>query len=121
KLFQDALEISPGNDALTLYYADALVTNKQPERALAALDSIKNSQPTPTYYQLRAKAEGDAHHPGAAHQMLAEYYLMYDQIGTAIEHLEKAKKQKDVTNREKESIDIRINEIKRLAEISRQL
>lgn len=119
-IFEEALSVSPGNSALALYFADTLITHGQPKFASNVLNSIQHFQRTPTYYQLMAKAEGDAGNPSASHQNLAEYYLMYDQVATAISHLKQALAQKDISDREKERINARIDEIKRVAAMASQ-
>jgi len=115
RLFDDALILNPGNPSLSLHYADALLFSKNPTKAKQVLKAITNYRPTPIYYQLLAKAEGDSGYEGASHRMLAEYYLMYDQIGIAIDHLRQAMKKSDISDVEKENIKSRIQEIKREA------
>ncbi len=114
-LFKDALSLNPGNPAIVLYYAEALISQRMPELAVSALSTIQNYDKTPTFFQLMAKAEGDSGHPTASHQMLAEYYLMYEQITTAINHLKQALVQTDATERDKQTIKARIDEIKQTA------
>ena len=118
KIFEEALSISPGNSSIALYYADSLVSQKKPAEALRIINSIKNYEKTPSYYQIKAKAEGDAGNEREAHQMLAEYYLLYDQVGTAINHLQQAQKIKDTSERDKNAIRARIEEIKAVAELA---
>lgn len=120
QIYRDALSLSPGNSALTLYYADDLISQERPEEAREILKTIQNYTKTPTYYQLMAKAEGNSGHPGASHRNLAEYYLQYDQVGTAIGHLKQALNQKDISERDKSAIQARIDEIKRTAAMASQ-
>lgn len=119
-IFEEALLLNPGNPTLTLHYADALLNQHHPEKAKTVLKNIKNYTTTPTYLQLLAKAEGNAGYPGASHQVLAEYYLMYDLIPSAINHLQQALKEKDTSERDRQNILKRIREIKEIAILEKQ-
>lgn len=120
KIFSDALNLNPGNSALTLHFADALLVQKQPFKAKQLLRAINDYQPTPTYYQMLAKAEGDTGNTSASHEMLAEYYLMFDQIPIAINHLQRALHSADVTDRDKERIENRITSIQEIATMEKE-
>jgi len=115
KIFSDALNLNPGNAALTLHFADALLTQKQPFKAKQILYAINDYQATPTYYQMLAKAEGDTGNSSTSHVMLAEYYLMFDQIPIAINHLRQAKHSNNISEIEKQRIEKRIEEIQEIA------
>jgi len=120
KIFENALQLNPGNPTLSLHYADALLIQKQAAKAKQVLKSIKNYTITPTYLQLLAKAEGESGNPGASHQVLAEYFLMYDLIPSAINHLKQAMEEKDTSESEKQQILTRIKEIKEIAILEQQ-
>lgn len=120
KIFKEALQLNPGNATLSLHYADALMTQKKPQKAKEILKNIKNYATTPTYLQLLAKAEGDSGFQGKSHQTLAEYYLMYDLIPSAISHLKQAMLEKDTSETEKQHILTRIKEIKEIAVLEQQ-
>ena len=121
QMFEDALLLHQGNPSLSLHYADALLLNNNASKAKKVLKNIKNYQPTPIYYQLLAKAEEESGHHGASHRILAEYYLMFDQIGIAIDHLKQALRKNDVSDIEKENIKSRIKEIKTMTQLAEQL
>ena len=120
KIFEEALQINPGNATLSLHFADALVNQKQPNKAKRILKGIKNYKATPTYLQLLAKAEGDSGNQGASHQVLAEYYLMYGLIPSAINHLKQSLVEKDTNELDKQRILKRIKEIKEIAILEKQ-
>jgi len=121
KIFRESLTLNPGNPSISLHYADALLTNKQPVTAKKTLLNMDNYRSTPLYYQLMAKAEDDAGLKGASHQMLAEYFLMFAQIGLAINHLKQALTEKDTTEIDERKIKKRIREIKEIARLEEQL
>ena len=120
EIFKNALQLNPGNATLSLHYADALINQKHPEEAKKILLAIKNYSQTPTYLQLLAKAEGNSGNQGASHRILAEYYLMYDLIPSAISHLKQAMKEKDISEIEKQHILTRIKEMKEIAILEQQ-
>jgi len=120
-IFKNALQLNPGNATLSLHYADALVNQRHPEEAKAVLKNIKNYTITPTYLQILAKAEGESGNLGASHQILAEYFLMYDLTHSALSHLEQAMSEKDTTDLEKQQIQTRMKEVKETAILSRNL
>ena len=120
QIFREALQLNPGNATLSLHYADALLNQKKPKQAKSVLENITNYLPTPTSVQLQAKAEGDLGNHGASHQLLAEYYLMYDLIPSAISHLKQALVEKDTSENEKQRILTRIDEIKEIAVLEQQ-
>ena len=121
RMFEDALILNPGNPSLSLYFADALLINKNASKAKKILKNIKNYQPTPIYYQLLAKAEEESGQPAESHQLLAEYYLMYDQVGIAIDHLQQALRKSGVSEVDKENIKARIQEIKTMTRLAENL
>lgn len=121
RMFEDALLLHQGNPSLSLHYADALLINKNASKAKKILLGIKNYQPTPIYYQLLAKAEEGAGFHGESHRILAEYYLMFDQIGIAIDHLKQALRKNDVSDVDKENIKARIQEIKTMTQLAEKL
>ncbi|HFE36847.1 MAG TPA: M48 family peptidase [Gammaproteobacteria bacterium] len=121
RLFAEALSLNPGNPALSLNYADALMLNNNASKAIKVLKGIKNYQPGPIYYQLLAKAEEVYGNAGASHRLLAEYYLMYDQIGIAIDHLQQALNKPDTSQFDAQNIKNRIVEIKTNARLAEKL
>jgi len=114
-LFSETLSLNPGNPAISLHYADALLTDKQPNTAKQLLHSMNDYQPTPLFYQMLAKAEGDSGNSSASHEMLAEYYLMYDQIPIAVNHLQQALRDKKLTSIDKQRIENRMAEMREIA------
>jgi len=119
-IFSEALSFSPGNPAISLHYADALLTNKQPNTAKQLLRAMNDYQPTPLYYQMLAKAEGDSGNASASHEMLAEYYLAYDQIPIAVNHLHQAVRDKNITSIDRQRIENRIAEMREIAILEKE-
>lgn len=120
QIFKEALQLNPGNATLSLHYADALINQKHPEEAKKVLKAIVNYSPTPTYLQMLAKAEENSGYKGASHRTLAEYYLMYGLIPSAISHLKQAMKEKDTTELDKQHILARMKEIKEISILEKQ-
>ena len=120
-LFKEALQLNPGNATLSLHFADALLNNNKPKQAKLVLKQIKNYMPTPIYLQLLAKSEEQTGFPGASHQTLAEYYLMYDLIPSAISHLKQALRENDTGPLDRQRILTRISEIKEITSLEQQL
>lgn len=115
QLFSDALQLNPGNRAISHYYAETLLLSGHSEQAIRLLKDQLAERPTPAVYELLAKAEGENNHPGTALRMFAEYYFMYGQIHTAIEQLNLALRQKDISTADANRIEERITELKRIA------
>lgn len=120
KIFADALAINPGNRAITQFYAETLLQSNKAAPAVELLKSQLNERPSPAIYELLAKAEGENNRPGAALQMLAEFYFMYGQLHTAIDQLNLALRQGDISAIEANRIEQRINEIKQIAITEKQ-
>ncbi len=119
-LFKNALQLNPGNATLSLHYADSLINQKHPAQAMKILNAINLDGPTPIYLQLLAKAEENTGNQSASHRTLAEYYLMYGLVPSAISHLNQALKEKDVSENEQHLIHSRIREIKEIAILAEQ-
>lgn len=118
QLFSDGLITNPGNPSISLHYADALLLNGKASKAKNILKNIKNYRPEPLYYQLLGKAEEAIGNAGASHRLLAEYYLMYYQVGIAIDHLQQALTKSDTSHIDNENIKQRIQEIKTMARLA---
>jgi len=95
-----------------------LLINNNAKKAKTVLKEIKNYQPEPLYYQLLAKAEEALGNEGASHRLLAEYYLMYYQIGIAIDHLQQALSKNDISSIDSKNINQRIQEIRTMAQLA---
>jgi len=121
RIYEDALKLNPYNIALTYRYAETLLRIGKAIEARKTLYTLKNQRISPIYYELLAKAEGDAGHPGLAHQALAEYYFLNGYTRNAIEQLNLALREKDINAIEMNRIEERIKQLKELLILEKQL
>ena len=92
----------------------SFLQSNKPDPAIELLKGQLGQRPSPAIYELLAKAEGENNRPGAALQMLAEFYFMYGQLHTAIDQLNLALRQGDISALEANRIEQRISEIKQI-------
>jgi predicted Zn-dependent protease len=92
KAFAKALELYSGNQALTLYYAQALLQAGQARKARQLLqEHIRERDfPVPEFYQWLARAQGDEGLQVEGHESMAEYYFLMGQSHLAMEQLQLA-------------------------------
>ncbi len=92
KIFASALQSNPGDLALTLAYAQALLDGGEPDLARRKLIEYLRDEgfPGPEAYRLLAQAQGEAGYAADAHQSLAEYYYGMGDRKSAIKQLEMA-------------------------------
>jgi predicted Zn-dependent protease len=92
KVFAKALELYSGHQALTLYYAQALLRAGQARKARQLLqDYIRERDfPAPEFYQWLARAQGDEGRQVEGHESMAEYYFLMGQSHLAMEQLQLA-------------------------------
>ncbi|MCS5565435.1 MAG: M48 family metalloprotease [Methylococcales bacterium] len=94
RLYRKALEQSPGQQAIVLDYAWALVQagqNKPADKLLA--DYLRNHQATPKIYRILSRAHGNQGHNAQAHRYLAEAFFLAGQTESAIKHVRIALKE----------------------------
>lgn len=121
KIYEEALNLHPHNRALTQSYANALLLMGDAPYAKAILSPLLKDRPSPVVFELLAKAEGETDNPGAALQMMAEYYFLHGQTRTAIDQLTLALRQKDISAWEANRIEGRLKELKEIALMEQQL
>jgi predicted Zn-dependent protease len=98
-LLSNALKIYPRHYPLTMLMAEALINNSQADEARRLLlDQIYYRNPTPTLYQLFAKATGQAGFPAESHEALAEYHYQQGAVAAAINQIDAALKVADNNN-----------------------
>ncbi len=114
-IYESGLKLHPNNKNLLLSYAAALLQMNKPQQAKSYLKPLLKDRPSPIVYELLSKAAGETNQPGAALQMLAEYYFLYAQTSTAIDQLGLALRQPDVTPKMVGQIQMRINELRKIA------
>ncbi|MDH5727715.1 MAG: M48 family metalloprotease [Gammaproteobacteria bacterium] len=120
EIFHEGLMLNPSNTSLSIYYADGLIRDQQPQAAIDILQPMINRQPSALLYQLLAKAQGDAKLESAAHQSLAEYYYIFGYTHAAIEHLQLALEDKNLSTRDRQRIENRLDALKGIALLEKQ-
>ncbi|VAW87834.1 Exported zinc metalloprotease YfgC precursor [hydrothermal vent metagenome] len=88
---QEALLLYPKHNALTSYYGQALIKNKDHEEARQVLQSqLHYTKKDPNLHKLYARAASGAGYPADSHQALSEYYYLIGETSTAIQQLQLA-------------------------------
>jgi len=82
----------PGNDAIRLNYAQALLTDKKPEQARNLIVEILQQTVTPDIYEMLAKAYSGLGNEAESHRYLGEAYYADGQTNVAILHMKLARK-----------------------------
>lgn len=116
--FEGVHETWPDHHALNLYYAWALTQSKRHADAKRILKKLllKNDQ-DPRAYSLLARAEGEMGNSLVAHQNLAEYHYLRADLREAYRQLKLAEKYAGDSDYARESIEARMQEIRREMEI----
>ncbi|MBI1425577.1 MAG: M48 family metalloprotease [Gammaproteobacteria bacterium] len=97
KTYEKALQIYPANSALTYDYANALLQERQYQKAETVLNTfLKVPTDNPNFYQLLARATTKTGKPADAHEALAEYYYQIGQLHQAIDQINLALKTKNL-------------------------
>lgn len=111
-------ELAPDDQAVNLYYASSLVQTKHNAEAKKLLKQLllKNKK-DPEIYSLLARAEGEMGNSLVAHQDLAEYYYLRNDLQQAYKQLKLAQKFTGDSEYAKASIEARIKDIQREMEI----
>lgn len=110
KLFEQAINNFPSNDAIKYEYIRSLLKSAQPQQALLVLQSLPESQKNqPPYYELLAQTHADLHHLGESHRYLAEYYYATGQNQEAILQIRLAREEKDLSYQLLAIINERLN------------
>ena len=118
--FDDALDVlarshkrSPDSRAIDIYYATALIQTKHYEEAKRLLKQrLLTHNDDAQIYSLLARAEGEMGNHLVAHQDLAEYYYLKEDLAQAYRQLKLAKKYIDGSEYAKASIEARIKDIR---------
>jgi predicted Zn-dependent protease len=93
QLYDMALQRFPGNRALTLNYARALLMTRKAQPALKLLHGYsRHLKPTPEVYELMAQAYNQTGNDAESHRYVAESYYASGQTRAAILQLKLAKK-----------------------------
>lgn len=113
EIYRKALELYPGNKALTLDYAKSLLTMHKTTEARTLLDKfIHHNYSSFTAYELLSQAEGRMGHKPAAALARAEYHYLRDELHMAVEQLQVAHEMKNMDGYYSSRIDARLQQIK---------
>lgn len=116
--FERLRERWPDHRALNLYFASALIQSQRHADAKRILKKqLMNDRDTPRTYSLLARAEGEMGNSLAAHQNLAEYHYLRADLREAYRQLKLAEKYAGDSDYARESIEARMQELRREMEI----
>jgi len=115
-LYKETLALYPGDLVTGQYYADALLRTGQAEKARDQVrEMLRDEQArTPPVYQLWAKATSISGPPWETNQATAELYFLNGNVPLAVDQLEQALKQKDLTRYDQERIQARLQVFKQI-------
>jgi len=86
--YRQALQVYPGNSALTFAYANALMRENQYHSASHVLENfLKTPSDNPDFYRLLARAATKTGKPASAHEAMAEYYYQIGQLHQALDQI----------------------------------
>ncbi len=119
RVLRNALALHPGNYPLTLYYTEMLLEARRPSDAQRLLEKLQRSRPQDAeLYGLLARAAGDAGQVNQGHQYMAEYYYLDGNLESAVQQLEIALRDKNISYYRSAQMTARLREIQdELAEL----
>jgi beta-barrel assembly-enhancing protease len=89
--YQRAMRMFPGNTAVTIAYAEAMLHADRPEDAIPALVSLlPQREPDPQIFRLLAVASGAAGKLADAHYFMSETHVLNGQVRPAVDQLQLA-------------------------------
>ncbi len=104
-----ALIRAPDNVALASAYAELAMAQGRYQAALTQLQTTQTRRPEASQlYQLGARAAAQLQQRGQTHHHLAEYHASQGNLTTAIQHLQRALSQSDLTTAERIRIQARL-------------
>ncbi len=110
----------PGNHAIAVQYAEALLRDRDPERALTAAEVLKGQlrerADNPYLYELTARASAIAGNDIAAAEALAESYFRSGATDEAIEQLELLRARDDLDYYQRSRVTARLEEMRVILE-----
>lgn len=116
--FESTYQNRPDDLSLNIYYAAALIQTGHYAEAKRNLKQILiKHKDDPRIYSLLARAEGEMGNSLVAHQNLAEYYYLRANLREAHRQLRLAEKYAGDSAYAKQSIEARMNDIRREMEI----
>lgn len=119
---QRQLLISPGNHALTMSYADALLKANSPQRAEAVLaEHAQRRKEEPSVWYLLAETHGLAGNIVGVHQARAEYFVLNGAFDQALQQLNYALPLVKNDNLTSARIEARMRQIAAMKELMKRL
>jgi len=113
EILDTGLKTHPGNYPLTIYYAQALLDIGQPQKVIPLLEQQLQGQPDSVLvYKLLAQAAGDSGRRSEGHAYLAEHYYLAGDLKSALNHLETALRDRDLSYYESARMAARLKEIR---------
>ncbi len=112
-ILSDSLKLHPANYPLTVYYADMLLELGQATKAQRILEKLLKRRPLDAELQrMTARAAGDARRTSEAHRYMAEYYYLNGNLSSAVQQLEIALNDKDISYHHSAGMAARLKEIR---------
>ncbi|MCW8906769.1 MAG: M48 family metalloprotease [Sedimenticola sp.] len=113
EILKTGLKTHPANYPLTIYYAQALLDIGQPQKVIPLLEQQLQGRPDSVLaYKLLAQAAGDSGRGSEGHGYLAEYYYLIGDLKSALNHLETALRDRDLSYYESARMAARLKEIR---------
>jgi predicted Zn-dependent protease len=115
-LYQDTLNLYPGDLVVGQYYAAALLLAGKAEQARdLAREMVRDEQGrTPAVYELWAKAASVSGPPWETNRASAELYYLNGDLPLAVDQLEQALRHSDVSRYDQERIQARLGEFREI-------
>jgi predicted Zn-dependent protease len=116
RLYREALKVYPGNSALTLQYAEALIRAGDAEKARDLLRSHSREHPEePEVFRLLARAHAELGEQARAYQAQAEYYFLSGDVLGALQQLKVARQKAGNDFYTASSVEARLAELEKIA------
>ncbi|HEY9148650.1 MAG TPA: tetratricopeptide repeat protein, partial [Gammaproteobacteria bacterium] len=113
ELYRRGLELYPGNEALTLAYADNLMLSGKHDEARKRLEQLLRDRPLSSEgYRLLAKLESDSGNHAASYLAQAEHYYLRGEPHSAIDQLNTAKRLNPLPHYYATRIEARLEQLK---------
>lgn len=107
-----ALRLFPGNEAVTISAAQALIDAGQPRDATTLLVSLlPQREPDPQIYRLLALAAGSAGADADAHYFMAEVHVLNGQVRPAVDQLQLALAVPDINTQQRVRAEARLEQL----------
>ena len=120
-IYQDTLELYPGELTVILPYATTLMAAGDADKAYNLLSEItSDNQADPKIYKLLAQAAGATNHPVQTHTAMSRYYFLNGYTNQAIEQLKLAEKSPGLSSYQTARIQAGIANLEALLEAEKQ-